>query len=242
MQQVLKRMGIHSLITDPRSLNYKDGKLRYDETVIDVIWNKINTCYFNELLEQPGKISALISAVGENNVTHVNSFASRYVTESKRSLALMKEPHFRHLFTDEENLLIDQLLPWTCQISESKIDYHGVTDSASGHALRNKNKFVLKMPYDIRGEGVIIGKESTDAEWYDAVKEAVKNKSILQEYIATQQISAYSLEHKELSPFNISLDFFMYDGKFAGFGSKLSTSLKVNIFQGGSKNVVLSVI
>ncbi|RRO07643.1 circularly permuted type 2 ATP-grasp protein [Pectobacterium aquaticum] len=242
MQQVLESMNITSVIADPGSLTYKNGQLYHEQTAIEVIWNKINTCYFDEMLTQPGRTSALIRAICENKVTHVNSFASRYVTESKRSLALMKDTRFRHLFTAEENALIDMLLPWACSISETNVSYQGVQGSAVAHALANKDAFVLKMPYDIRGEGVILGKESTDEEWRCAVENAHKNRSILQEYISIHKFPVYTPDTKSIAVYNMSLDFFMYNGKFAGFGSKISKNLKVNIFQGGSKNIVLPVL
>ncbi|MDN8541821.1 circularly permuted type 2 ATP-grasp protein [Erwinia sp. BC051422] len=242
MQQVLEGMGIVCVIADPGSLTYKNGQLYHEQTAIEVIWNKINTCYFDEMLTQPGRTAALIRAICENKVTHVNSFASRYVTESKRSLALMKDARFRHLFTAEENALIEKLLPWACAISEAEVSYRGSRLSAVAHALANKDAFVLKMPYDIRGEGVILGKDSTDEVWRQAVENARKNRSILQEYIAIQQCPVYSPNTQNLANYNMSLDFFMYNGKFAGFGSKISKNLKVNIFQGGSKNIILPIL
>ncbi|MEJ2044782.1 MAG: circularly permuted type 2 ATP-grasp protein [Reinekea sp.] len=239
MMEVMAEKGIECVIADPRNLIRKDGALWSQGKRIDVIWNKINTCYFNELLEDAEQVSGLLEAVKSNEVTHVNSFTARYVTESKRSLALLCAPEFAHLFDEQERKIIESLLPWACCLSADRVNYKGQWDSAFDIAVAFKDELVLKQPYDIRGDGVVLGKQCTQDQWQEMLVKGLEAQSILQACVDVAKVEVLDPLDGQYRALNSSLDFFMYNGHFAGFGSKLSEHLKVNIFQGGSKNVVL---
>ena len=106
-------------------------------------------------------------------------------------------------------------------------------------AITYKDSFVLKIAYDIRGDGVTIGKSVTQDEWRDLIEKNWNKPFILQEFIEPPTTSIFkSQDHSEQMKF--SLDFFMFNGKFQGFGSKVSNSDKLNIFKGGSKLAIFS--
>ncbi|MNJ67189.1 hypothetical protein D3C77_633410 [compost metagenome] len=63
----------------------------------------------------------------------------------------------------------------------------------------------------------------------------------MQELVIAPEIQVPSENRDVLTSKKFSADLFMFGGAFQGFGSKLSDELKVNVFQGGSKQAIFSI-
>lgn len=239
MLLLLEEKGISTIISYPDSLHYENNTLYANGEAVNLVWNKINTCYFNNYPTSIPGIKALFQSVKENSITHLNSFASRYICENKKTLALFYDENFKDLFNVEEHKLINKLLPFAVMLNKEFVTFNGVNSSAAKIAKLFKNQFVIKHPYDIRGEGVIIGMETLETDWEKYVDQLIHHDCIIQEYIKPPQVEINPGLDSKTQFYNVSLDCFMFNGKFVGYGSKLSKFAKVNIFQGGSKNIIL---
>ena len=237
--KAFESLGLSAYIADPRDLLYKGNLLQYNNIPINLIWNKINTTYFNELLNKPEDIKPFITACKDKSICHVNSFSARYITESKLCLSYLMDERFYHHFTVDEVKLVKKVLPWAHKLNDEMVSYNGKEYPVIKLAKKYKNKMVLKAAYDIRGDGVTIGKSMSDQEWDYFIGQSLGKLFILQEYIDPPPITVPKRNNK-FEQMKFSMDMFMFNGKFQGFGSKVSTSDKLNVFQGGSKLSIFS--
>jgi hypothetical protein len=238
LAKLLEARGLRAAVADPRQLAYRHGRLRLDGMPVDLVWNKINTVYFEQL--DGGAIAGLVEACRDRTVCHVNSFAARYVTESKLCLAFLSDPRFRPGFGAEDRELLDAAIPWTRRLEDSVVSYGGETCDLRELALARQEELVIKAAYDIRGDGVTIGRAVPPAEWRQRIESCWGRPFVLQEYVKPPELRVPRRGDAPATK-RFSLDLFMFDGQFQGFGSKMSEGEKLNLFQGGSKLPVLAL-
>ena len=239
MSQLLRSRSYKTFIADPRDLDLVGGALRVEGEPIDLIWNKINTVNFDKL-EPPDSLKPFLKACSEGLVCHVNSFPARYITESKLCLAYVSEPQFQHHFTKEENLLLRTVIPWTRKFIDSEVIYNAKKWSLHELAVEQREQFVLKAAYDIRGDGVTLGRSTPPKLWSKIIQQSLGGPYVLQEYVPASELMVLKEPDASWSKMKFSLDMFMLDSKLQGFGSKISEGHKLNLFQGGSKMPVFA--
>ena len=233
--------GTQTFVADPREVSVSADGVRMEGREVDLIWNKVNTVYWNNLVaETPGLLGRWAEAISSRRVCHINPFASRYVTESKLCAAFMQEPEFAHHFEPAEREFLKEVLPWSRKLKEGKeVEYKGKSWEMSELLRERQFDFVLKQPYDIRGDGVTIGRSVTRSEWEEALKRAVSEGNTAQEFINGQSYPVMTgARETQVTPMTASFDSFMFGGRLCGLGAKASLKHKVNLFQGGRKLAV----
>lgn len=240
MVKLLRQSGVEAVVTDPRQLSYREGKLYAENQRIELIWNKINTADFIPLLDDFDALSDFIWACEDLAVCHVNSFQARFITESKLCLAYLSDPAFRKHFTEEECRILDKHIPWARKLSAMSSEDNDEQAFRKLFKL-HREKLVLKTAYDIRGDGVVIGLSTPQEKWEQLIDQYWDKPYIVQELIAAPEIPVPAGRGRSLIHKKFSADLFMFGGEFQGFGSKLSDELKVNVFQGGSKQAIFSI-
>ncbi|VVM92399.1 glutathionylspermidine synthase family protein [Pseudomonas fluorescens] len=243
MALAFSEAGLPTRVFDPRQIDFDGTHVRAAGRRIDVIWNKINTVYWQNYLKHfPEQAQKWQQIFAQADVCHLNHFGARLVTENKRCLSLLQERQFAHLFSDEEHQLIRQMLPWASKFEPGKtVQWQGRDLDIGTLALEQRHNFVIKEPYDVRGEGVTVGLDCTATQWAQKVEGALGKGFILQEYIAPLQLPVFNDQHWSLvRQCNLSLDTFVFDGQVVGYGAKASTKHRVNLFKGGQKISVLT--
>jgi len=230
---------LSAVVADPRKLAYRGGRLLAEDLPVDLVWNKVNTVYFEEL--EPASVAGLIEACRDRAVCHVNSFAARYVTESKLCAAYLSEPRFRAKFSAEDQALLARAIPWTRKLEDGEVRFAGRDYDLKELALERQHGMVLKTSYDIRGDGVTIGRSVSAAEWRERLDRCWGRPFVLQDYVAAPELQVPRRGQAEPGRKRFSLDLFLFDGRFQGFGSKMSEGEKLNLFQGGSKLPIFSL-
>ncbi|GHF65659.1 hypothetical protein GCM10010218_53980 [Streptomyces mashuensis] len=227
---VLRALGIDAFVADPREVTAVRGRARAGGRGIDACWNKVNTVAWQQLAQDdPDLCHRWAAVLRDTDLHHVNSFLARYVCESKLTLALVQEPRFADRFTAGEHDLVAGLLPWSRKVH----------DGLAGRMLEDQHAYVLKEPYDIRGDGVTVGRAVGRSTWAAAVARAVAGQGVAQQYVAP---AAYPVLRTDGPPrvtaMPVSLDTYVLRGRVAFHGSKASLQPRLNIFQGGRKLAV----
>ena len=220
---------------------FEASAVSYARRPIHIIWNKLNTVYWNQLLTQsPSWLSSWCDAIQRRIVCHINPFSSRYVVENKRSVAFFQEDQFATLLTDAERQLVRRILPWSRKLEVGKrVELDGASHDLRDLVWQRQVDFVLKEPYDIRGDGVTIGRAVDRRTWERNVQRGFDEGHVVQRFVRALTYPILELgSHATVIPMTISLDSFVLGGRFAGFGSKASLNDKVNLFQGGRKVAV----
>ena len=230
-------LGLDTFIADPRDLRVVGERARFGDREADLCWNKVNTVAWGALTHDEEFVRVWESALRDTPLVHLNPFGARYVAESKLSLAFVQEPRFADLFTEWQRALAASLLPWTRRVTRDAACHDG--SGCLVEDLRERQgSYVLKEPYDIRGDGVTIGDAVPRSTWLAAVERAVEHGHVAQRRVKPLQYPVVAADGSGLSPMSISLDAYVFGGEVAGFGSKASHHAKVNVFQGGRKLAV----
>jgi len=229
--------GFDAYLADPRDLTVTRGRARFGSRPADLCWNKVNTVGWRAMAADEGLVAVWERALQDTALVHVNPFGARYVAENKLTLAVFAEPRFAGLFTEAERALAATLLPWSRKVTREAVTQQG-TVSLVSDLLDRQSEYVLKAPYDIRGDGVTIGYEATRAQWHSAVAAAVTEGHVAQRRVIPARYPVVTAGSSQVDVMPVSLDTFLLDGQVAGFGSKASHHAKLNIFQGGQKLAV----
>jgi hypothetical protein len=90
----------------------------------------------------------------------------------------------RPWMTGEERRVIDRYLPWTRITEDRRVAYEGSEHDLPELVTSRKDRFLLKKATGMKGEQVLMGRDTDDAAWRSAVDEAVRTRdSIVQERV-----------------------------------------------------------
>lgn len=238
MVAAFRAAGVHAVLADPRDLRAAGDRVRFGGEQVDVCWNKVNTVAWAEVEADRALVERWVAALSGGAFVHVNPFGARYVAESKFTLALTREPRFAGLFSPAEHELVDRLLPWARRLTREATGPDGRAVLLAD-LLDRPSGYVIKEPYDIRGDGVTVGRGMSCSGWEQAVGRALDDQLVVQAYVPP---SAYPVLRPGGSPPVIamptSFDTFVLGGKVRGFGAKASLNPRLNVFQGGQKIAV----
>ncbi|MCB9762809.1 MAG: hypothetical protein H6739_23615 [Alphaproteobacteria bacterium] len=229
----LSARGAAVALADPRQLTAGAQGFELDGRPIDVIWNKINAVPWAALLQRtPALVPTFCRALSRGGTLHVNGFSARYIAEAKTALAAVQRPAFLDRLTPAQRDAVRTLLPRTRRLDPGPV----LTD-----ALANREALVLKERYDIRGDGVSVGRALTDEVWRARVAAAVGSGAVVQDYVEPHRAPILYDGAPHAVDQRHSLDWFLFDGALVGLGSKASEGYRVNLFQGGTKLAVAQV-
>lgn len=219
--------GVEAFLADARSVAADGGRVRFGGRPATLCWNKVNTSGWRSLVEgDPDLVDRWVAALAADGFVHLAPFASRYVAESKLTMAFVHTPLVRERLGAGERAVVDSCVPEARRVPPAggaAVDLDGC-----------QHELVLKQPYDIRGDGVTIGPASDRRAWSAAVARTATEPHAAQAYVAPVRAPVLGGDGVVRS-MAVSLDSFVFAGELVGFGAKASTAAKVNVFQGGMK-------
>jgi len=232
LKAYFESLGFPTSIADPRELILIKNKLCFHDKPVDIIYRRV---IVKEIVLKQDEVKDFLSACKNKMICVVNSFRSKVIS-NKSTLAILTDPQFDHLFTEKENAIKYQHIPWTRNLSPGKVFYGKQQIDLFEYATRHKDKFVIKPADGYGGIDVYIGKYSSDDQWKDCFEKATNNPFVIQEYVnipeekfpVLNENSSISIENRKvnLNPFAIA-------GQYAGCLSRISQSPVINVSAGG---------
>ena len=233
MKSYFESKGYKTTIADPRELKYKGGKLYHKGFRVQLVYRRV---VFDELLERLDEVQDFLRAYKEKAVCVVNPLRSR-IASGKAIFSLLTTPEFDRFFTENENTMKQQHLPWTRCLSDAE-DFYGHRKAFIIDFLKDeKEAIVLKPNGSSHGSRrVHIGRETPDSEWNAAVDRALKEEDwVIQEHVPVPAITVPEVVNQKLDfaykKFNFNA--LVFGGKFAGGFARLSDESVVNVATGG---------
>ncbi len=178
-------MGHHTIIADPRALEYDGTSLKAADTRIDILYKRV---IIHEFLARFDEDHPLVRAFADHRVCMANSFRTK-VAHKKSGFAILSDHRYATLFSDSENQLIQKCIPWTRCVREGPTFFRGCERDLREILRTEQHRLVLKPNDDYGGQGVVIGWETESGEWADAVQRALELSYVVQERVPVKKVS-----------------------------------------------------
>jgi hypothetical protein len=235
-EQYFKSQGLKCLIADPREAEYRNGRLYFGDTPVTLIYKRV---LLSELVERGGRDHPVIRAVRDRAVCMVNPFRCK-ILHKKASLAVLSDERNERIFSSAERKAIADHIPWTRRVEERHTLYRDQTVDLIPFILENRERFVLKANDEYGGKGIILGWETDEQRWVEALQTALSEPFVVQERVAVPSESYPGLVDGKLHITDRIMDTapFAWYGKYIdGCLTRLSTAALVNVTAGGGSTV-----
>ncbi|GAA0944941.1 hypothetical protein [Virgisporangium aurantiacum] len=163
-------------------LRHVDDAVVLDGRPVDVV----HRFFVIEDVDVPGGwdlVEPLLRAHERGRIRVVAPFSAE-LCGSKAALALLWQPSVRDRLSERERALVADLVPWTGRLRPAVTTEDGTTVPAVDHCRRHRADLVLKPAMLQGGAGVVMGNQTTDAEWSAAVESGLRADYVVQRHVA----------------------------------------------------------
>jgi len=240
-RQFFTAKGLNVLVTTPERLEFKDGRLRDGDFVIDIYYKRVLT---SELLEKPEVAKATLDAYEAGAVCVINSFRAKLL-HKKMSFGLLHDDANAHLFSEHERAVIQKHIPWTRKVREGFTTFNGQQIDLIPFIAENRERLVLKPNDEYGGKGVTIGWASDDGEWQRAIIDGLNSPFVVQWAVQLDQEtypyydSTHGVSFRDLTA---DLDPFVFGSDTQGVLTRLSAAALLNVTAGTGSVVPTMVV
>jgi len=231
-----RSQGVECVIADPRDVEYRDGKLMAGDFHVTLIYKRV---LISELVERGGMDHPIVRAVRDGAVCMINPFRCK-ILHKKASLAVLSDDRNAHLFPMSEREAIEAHIPWTRVVEERRTLFRGESVDLVPWIHAHRERLVLKPNDDYGGAGIVLGWETDDAGWEQAVQKAISEPYIVQERVTLPTESYPSLVEGKVQLSDRMLDTapFCFHGRYMdGCLTRLGTAALLNVTAGGGSTV-----
>lgn len=230
VRDYFQSQGLTAVISDPRKLQYRDGRLYAGDVAIDLVYRRVLT---KEFIDHWDDVQAMWQAYRDGAICMINSFRSKYL-HKKMIFGLLTDGKLQDLFTPEEQAVIRRHIPWTRKVLAGETDYLGQPIDLLAFLRENRHRLVLKPNDDYGGKGIFIGWEGTDADWERAISTALGEDYVVQEKVTVSSADFPTVRDGLVyDHMNVDLDPFVWRGEVEGFLTRLSGTALCNVTSGG---------
>jgi hypothetical protein len=221
--------GIKTHICDPRALEFRRGRLYANGKAVNLVYRRVLT---SELLARGGETRSLRDAYVAGAVCVVNSFRAKLL-HKKMSLALLSDERYRSLYTPAQRAAIRTHVPWTRRVRAELAE----------EIANRRETLVLKPNDEYGGKGVVLGWTVGQSEWEAAVKVAITESYVVQEAVEIPRVPfPVTLDGLQYIDLAVDLDPYLFDGRAAGFLTRVSAAALLNVTAGAGSIVPTFVI
>ena len=230
----MRKLGLDAVAAFPEDLEWRGGKLRAKGRTVDVLYRMMHT---DDCLARAGEIAPLLQAVRERAVCMVNPFRSELLSH-KFLFALLTDDGHDFGFTEEEAAAIRAHIPWGRILREDRTtDPSGQAVDLVDYVAGHRENLVLKPAHAAGGTGVHLGWACDQAQWADAVREALAGGYVVQEKVEVSREEYPCFEEGfPLKMFYEDTDPFHFPGGYSGVMTRISVAEITNMAQGGASS------
>jgi hypothetical protein len=227
--EYFETQGVPTVITDPRKLEYRAGRLYLGDQQIDLIYRRV---LLHELLDKREEAAGLLRAYQDGAVCIVNSPRSK-ILHKKVLFALLEDPQLGLELSGEERDIVQRTVPWTRRLLPGTTTYGQETVDLIQFAMEQRERLVLKPYDDYGGRGVHLGWEMASADWERALEAALSQQFILQERVEVPA-AEFPIWEGELGVTSLLLDTdpLLFRGKMGGILTRVSGHALLNVSAG----------
>lgn len=220
LAEYFRKQGFGAEVVSPDQLEYRNGQLRRGDFSINLIYRRIKVA---EFLVRFDLTHPLVRAYRDRAVCIVNSFRSE-LAQKKALFELLTDDAMVASFPSVERKAIHEFVPWTRLVAQTNTSYQGKTIDLTEFILKNRERLVLKPNDHSTDQHEFHGRETDDAGWERALKQALRSPYVVQEEIAptTAPFPIYQYGRSEMREMRIDVHPHSFLGKVQGCSSWLS--------------------
>jgi hypothetical protein len=242
LKERFEKMGVPTLIADPRDLVFDGKSLSAHGTKIDLVYRRV---LINDIVARPQECQALVKAYAANAVCVANTFRCK-IPHVKAFFAVLTDERNGALFSHQDRQLIRRHIPWTRVVADTGTAHYGQHIDLLDFMRKNRSNLVLKPSDEYGGSGVTLGWETNEHDWDQAIARAVsalrpgENSGcwIVQERIPIRrEVFPYITPANTVEFRDMLVDFapYLFRGKLSGFLTRLSATGLANVTSGGGQ-------
>ena len=242
LKERFEKLGVPTLIADPRDLVFDGKTLAAHGTKIDLLYRRV---LINDIVARPQECEALVKAYSANAVCVANTFRCK-IPHVKAFFAVLTDERNGALFSHQERDLIRRHIPWTRVVQDVDTARYGEHVHLLAFIRANRETLVLKPSDEYGGTGVTLGWETSEREWDEGIERAVSAANsdekgcvwIVQERIPIRrEVFPYITANKNVEFRDMLVDMapYLFRGKLCGFLTRLSATGLANVTSGGGQ-------
>jgi glutathionylspermidine synthase len=239
LKAFFEERGYPATVADPGELRFNGEHLMAGDFRIDIFYKRV---IIHEFLQRYDETHPLARAYAAGKVCMVNSFRSK-LAHKKAGFAVLSEPRYAHLFTEEQLAVLRKHVPWTRIVRRGPTLFEGSEEELLDLLEKERERFVLKPSDDYGGSGVHIGWESSPGEWKAAIAHALSRPYVVQERVPVRKISPPMFVGSDLVRQQMLVDFdpFLFRNQVEGGLVRLSASSLCNVSTGGGETALVII-
>ncbi|KAF2069419.1 hypothetical protein CYY_009266 [Polysphondylium violaceum] len=216
-------------------LVYNGKYLTFQDKKIDVIWNKYAVGVENGKVRphyyttSPDEAKDFVQAVKDQNIITVNGFPSFFISENKKTMALLYDSSFHRHFTNDQIAAIRSLILPTYVLKSQDQEFLMLKESF----IKLKDEYVIKGSCDARGKSIFIGKTTDQDQWNALIEKCVDGPYIIQSFIKSSESMVVCPRSKKEVSMKTTIAMFMVGGRASGILCRSSPSLIQNMMSNG---------
>lgn len=225
-----EKLGCPTTIIDPREFELSGDRLIAGGGPVDIVYRRV---IIREALEKESEIQPFLTACRRRLACVVNPFRSKVVS-NKSTLAVLTDRRFDRLFTDEENEIKRRHIPWTRNLLPGRVDLDGAEHDVFALAAARREEFVIKPCDGYGGQGVALGRETTEGEWDALLNRAAAGGWVLQKYVDIPEEDFPIVDDGvKIEKRKVNLNPFAVGGHYGGCICRVSKASIINVSAGG---------
>jgi uncharacterized circularly permuted ATP-grasp superfamily protein len=237
LKQYFESAGYRTLIVDPRKLEYDGERLSAGDFRIDIVYKRV---IIHEFLERFDDTHPLARAYSDQNVCMANSFRAK-IAHKKAGFAVLSDPKYADLFSDQELSILRRHIPWTRIVREGLTSFEECERELNEILRTEQQRLVLKPNDDYGGHGVVMGWECTPEEWERTIAQAFDHEYVVQERVAVKKVAIPRVADQRVRSDEMFIDFnpFLFQNRIEGGLVRLSASSVCNVSSGGGQTAMV---
>ena len=173
LARYLTRLGLKTVVADPRALRLVRGKLMAGTTPVDLLYRDSELEEFVEMEGAGRRLIALRQAIREGRL--ISGLTWEF--DQKSAWEIFTDARFARHFTPAQRRIFRGHVLWTRLVREADVsDARGRLVDLPAFIRRHKDRLVLKPNAMFGGEGVTLGPTVTQREWETCLRRALHGK------------------------------------------------------------------
>lgn len=229
--------GVPTMVCDPRELAFEAGALTAKGRRIDLVYRRVLT---NDIVARPDDCAALIDAYAAGAVCMANTLQCK-LAHKKAFFAVLTDRRHARSFSDQERAVIRESVPWTRVVAHERTEKDDLPIDLPKFIESDREQLVLKPNDEYGGKGVLLGWETSSADWYAALTTALDDPAgmwIVQERIPVRrEVFPQFDDAGKVTMREVLVDFapYLFRGRMTGYLTRLSATGLANVTSGGGQ-------